>query len=113
MKVRKAGECESDRLKLVLFRVSDDGKEIVVDKGKQIFNRDLKSDEDVFKRVISQFPEKECRYALYDTCYETKESKKEDLVFITWVPDTAAIKSKMLYASSKKALSDKMKGNLL
>jgi hypothetical protein len=26
-------------------------------------------------------PEKDCRYALYDASFETKESKKEELMF--------------------------------
>ncbi|OBS83110.1 hypothetical protein A6R68_22888 [Neotoma lepida] len=52
---------------------------------------------------------KDCCYALYDA-YETKESKKEDLVFIFWAPESAPLKSKMIYASSKDAIKRKLTG---
>uniref|UniRef100_A0A0E9W1N5 ADF-H domain-containing protein n=1 Tax=Anguilla anguilla TaxID=7936 RepID=A0A0E9W1N5_ANGAN len=34
-------------------------------------------------------PPNDCRYALYDATYETKETRKEDLVFILWAPESA------------------------
>ncbi|KAK2105913.1 putative ferric reductase transmembrane component [Saguinus oedipus] len=37
---------------------------------------------------------------LGDATYETKESN-EDLVFIFWAPESAPLKGKMVYASSK------------
>ncbi|CAO2640451.1 Cfl1 [Lemmus lemmus] len=55
-------------------------------------------------------PDKDCRYALYDATYDTKESKKEDLVFIFWAPKSAPLKSKMIYASSKDAIKKKLIG---
>nr|XP_054953130.1 cofilin-1-like [Pan paniscus] len=55
-------------------------------------------------------PDKNCRYALYDTIYETKESKKEDLVFIFWATEWAPLTSKMIYASSKNAIKKKLTG---
>ena len=38
--------------------------------------------------VVKLLPLNDCRYALYDATYETKESKKEDLVFIFWCVKT-------------------------
>ncbi|KAH0500067.1 Cofilin-1 [Microtus ochrogaster] len=38
------------------------------------------------------------------------ESKKEDLVFIFWAPESAPLKSKMIYASSKDAIKKKLTG---
>ncbi|CAD7685152.1 unnamed protein product [Nyctereutes procyonoides] len=52
-------------------------------------------------------PDKDCHYALYDATYE---SKKEDLVFIFWAPESAPLKSKMIYASSKDAIKKKLTG---
>ncbi|CAH1105774.1 unnamed protein product [Psylliodes chrysocephalus] len=56
----------------------------------------------------------ECRYGLFDfeymhQCQGTSESsKKQKLFLISWCPDTASVKKKMVYASSfeylKKAL---------
>ncbi|XP_036119354.1 cofilin-1-like [Molossus molossus] len=53
---------------------------------------------------VKVLPDKDGRYALYDATYETKESKKEDLVFIFWPPESAPLRSKMIYASSKDAI---------
>jgi cofilin len=49
--------------------------------------------------------DKECRYAVFDAKYQ-KEGKGEHnkLCFIVWSPDTATVKQKMLYSSSKDAL---------
>uniref|UniRef100_A0A8D1TMQ5 ADF-H domain-containing protein n=1 Tax=Sus scrofa TaxID=9823 RepID=A0A8D1TMQ5_PIG len=63
----------------VLFCLSKD-KNIILKEGMEILVHDV---------------------ALYDTNYETKEGKKEDLVFIFWAPESASLKSKMIYASSK------------
>jgi cofilin len=35
-----------------------------------------------YTTFVKMLPDKDCHYALYDTTYETKESKKEDLVVI-------------------------------
>uniref|UniRef100_A0A672GLG8 ADF-H domain-containing protein n=1 Tax=Salarias fasciatus TaxID=181472 RepID=A0A672GLG8_SALFA len=94
MKVRKAQANEEEkkrRKKAILFCLSKDLKNIVLDDGKEILLDD-------------------CRYALYDATYETKETKKEDLVFIFWAPDSAPLKSKMIYASSKDAIKRKFEG---
>ncbi len=52
----------------------------------------------------------DCRYGLYDFEYEhqcqgtTETTKKEKLLLMSWCPDTAKIKKKMLYSSSFDAL---------
>ncbi|EQC28929.1 hypothetical protein SDRG_13268 [Saprolegnia diclina VS20] len=47
----------------------------------------------------------ECRYGLIDLDFTTKDGRPTSkLVFISWSPDTARVKSKMLYASSKEAI---------
>ncbi|ELW73006.1 Cofilin-2 [Tupaia chinensis] len=55
-------------------------------------------------------PLNDCRYASYDATYKTKGSKKEDLVFIFWAPESAPLKGKMIYASSKDAIKKKFTG---
>uniref|UniRef100_A0A8C9EYP7 Cofilin 2 n=1 Tax=Pavo cristatus TaxID=9049 RepID=A0A8C9EYP7_PAVCR len=66
--------------------------------------------EDPYTAFVKLLPLNDCRYALYDATYETKESKKEDLVFIFWAPESAPLKSKMIYASSKDAIKKKFTG---
>merc|ERR1712088_738792 len=57
----------------------------------------------------------ECRYGIFDYHYTSKcegagEAQKDKLVLVSWCPDTAKVKKKMLYSSSfealKKALGD-------
>uniref|UniRef100_A0A3Q3EPR8 Cofilin 1 n=1 Tax=Labrus bergylta TaxID=56723 RepID=A0A3Q3EPR8_9LABR len=66
--------------------------------------------QDPYQHFVKMLPPDDCRYALYDATYETKETKKEDLVFIFWAPDSAPLKSKMIYASSKDAIKKKFEG---
>uniref|UniRef100_A0A674CV58 Cofilin 1 n=1 Tax=Salmo trutta TaxID=8032 RepID=A0A674CV58_SALTR len=97
MKVRKLQANEDEkkkRKKAVLFCLSEDKKHIILEEGQEILTGDVD----------------DCRYALYDATYETKETKKEDLVFIFWAPDGAPLKSKMIYASSKDAIKKKFTG---
>ncbi|XP_003962844.1 cofilin-2 [Takifugu rubripes] len=113
MKVRKSQTPEEvkKRKKAVLFCMSNDTKKIIVEEGKQILQGEIgETVEDPYARFVSLLPLNDCRYGLYDATYETKESKKEDLVFIFWAPDGAPLKSKMVYASSKDAIKKKLTG---
>uniref|UniRef100_A0A3B5MBL1 Cofilin 1 n=1 Tax=Xiphophorus couchianus TaxID=32473 RepID=A0A3B5MBL1_9TELE len=110
MKVRKAQANEDEkrkRKKAILFCLSKDLKNIVLDEGKEILLGDIGNTVmDPYQDFVKMLPPDDCRYALYDATYETKETKKEDLVFI-FAPDSAPLKSKMIYASSKDAIKRK------
>lgn len=87
MKVRKSSTSEEikKRKKAVLFCLSADKKQIIVEEAKQILVGDIGvTVEDPYIAFVKLLPLNDCRYALYDATYETKESKKEDLVFIFW-----------------------------
>lgn len=87
MKVRKSSTQEEvrKRKKAVLFCLSEDRKKIIVEEGKQILVGDIgETVEDPYGCFVKLLPPNDCRYALYDATYETRESKKEDLVFIFW-----------------------------
>lgn len=85
MKVRKSQEEVNKRKKAVLFCLSEDKKMIIVESSKEILQGDIGlSVKDPYSCFVSMLPPDDCRYALYDATYETKESKKEDLVFIFW-----------------------------
>ncbi|CAB1338684.1 unnamed protein product, partial [Coregonus sp. 'balchen'] len=99
IRVRLQGADKQEQLKLVLFKISDDGKCIVV--------KDLNGEEDVFRKIVNMMPTEDCRYALYDCSWESKDSPKEDLVFIMWAPEHSTIKKKMKYASSKQYIKAK------
>lgn len=87
MKVRKSSTQDEvkKRKKAVMFCMSDDKKNIIVEDGKQILVGDIgETVDDPYACFVKLLPPNDCRYALYDATYETKESKKEDLVFIFW-----------------------------
>lgn len=113
MKVRKYSSPEEvkKRKKAVLFCLSDDKKQIIVEDAREILVGEIgESVQDPYASFVKLLPLADCRYALYDATYETKESKKEDLVFIFWAPELASLKSKMIYASSKDAIKKKFTG---
>ncbi|MBW04356.1 Cofilin-1, partial [Eschrichtius robustus] len=113
MKVHKSSTPEEvkKRKKAVFFCLSEDKKNIILEEGKEILAGDVgQTVDDPYATFVKRLPDKDCRYALYDATYETKESKKEELVFIFWAPECAPLKSKMIYASSKDAIKKKLTG---
>nr|KAF6281617.1 cofilin 1 [Pipistrellus kuhlii] len=112
MKVRKSSTPEEvkKRKKVVLFCLSKDKKNIILEGGKEILVSNVgQTVDDPYATFVKMLLDKDCHYALYDANYETKESK-EDLVFIFWAPESAPLKSKMIYASSKDAIKKKLTG---
>ncbi|RKP29593.1 cofilin [Metschnikowia bicuspidata] len=61
------------------------------------------SSDQSYDKFLEYFPENECKYAVYDFEFEIGggEGKRSKIVFFLWSPDTAPIRAKMLYASSK------------
>nr|XP_048317116.1 cofilin-1-like [Myodes glareolus] len=97
--------------KAVLFCLSEDKKNIILEEGKEILLGDVgQTVDDPYTTFVKMLPDKDCRYALYDATYKTKDNKKEDLIFIFWAPESAPLKSKMIYASSKYAIKKKLTG---
>ncbi|CAE7062803.1 unnamed protein product [Rhizoctonia solani] len=100
LKTKKAG-------KYITFRISDDLKEIVVDK----CGGDSKSTEtDSYEAFIKDLPAEEPRWAVYDVKFDKDGGQRNKLTFFSWSPDDAKIKSKMLYASSRDALRRSLDG---
>ncbi|TID31126.1 hypothetical protein CANINC_000278 [Pichia inconspicua] len=91
------------KYKFIIYKLNDSKTEIVVDKT---------STEDSYDAFIEEFPENDCKYAVYDFEYEISagEGKRSKIVFYQWSPDTANIRSKMVYASSKDALRRALNG---
>ncbi|XP_055467592.1 cofilin-1-like [Psammomys obesus] len=90
VKVRKSSTPEvKKRKKAVLFCLSEDRKNIILEEGKEILVGDVgQTEDDPYTTFVKMLSDKDGRYALYDATYETKESKKEDLVFIFWAPES-------------------------
>nr|QBH73066.1 hypothetical protein [Xibalbanus tulumensis] len=97
----------------VIFFIKDE-KQIDVEK---IGSREL-----AYESFLQDIQQKtkdgsaECRYGLFDFEYEhqcqgtTETSKKQKLFLMSWCPDNAKVKKKMLYSSSFDALKKALVG---
>jgi len=96
--------------RFVIFYIKDE-KSIVVEG---VGDRDASYAD--FLNDLQKGGDSECRYGLYDFEYEhqcqgtTESSKKQKLFLMSWCPDTAKIKKKMLYSSSFDALKKSLVG---
>lgn len=91
------------KYKFILYGLNDDKTQIVVKET---------STDPSYDAFLDKLPENDCLYAVYDFEYQISESegKRSKIVFITWSPDTAPIRSKMVYAASKDALRRALNG---
>lgn len=88
--------------KYVIFKLNDDLTEVVVD-----FKAEANATYDDF---VGKLPENDCRYVVFDFEYNAGEGQRNKILFVVWAPDTAKIKSKMLYASTKDSVRKKLVG---
>jgi len=90
------------KYKFIIFKISDDLTEIVVDKFSE------SSDYDEF---VTSLPPDKCRFAVYDFEYEIpNEGMRDKILFYIWSPDNARIKDKMMFAASKEYIRKKLDG---
>ena len=60
---------------------------------------------------VEDLPENDCRYGLIDVEFKTDDGRPTSkIVFISWNPDTASVRPKMLYSGSKEALKSVLVG---
>lgn len=102
----------------IVYKLSDDLKSIEVDKtfaNPSSDEGDTVSDDyqKFADYLLSCGAESDCRYACYDIRFTTSEGvRRNKLVFITFCPENAKIKKKMVYSSSKDTLKSKLIGIL-
>ncbi|KAF9142171.1 cofilin [Mortierella sp. GBA39] len=88
--------------KYIIYKISDNLETIEVVKSS--------SDED-YDNFLKELPEDDCRWAVYDFAYKTTDGgDRNKIVFFSWSPDNAKVKSKMLYSSSKEGLRKVLNG---
>ncbi|KAM0721059.1 hypothetical protein Q7P37_003345 [Cladosporium fusiforme] len=112
--------------KWIIYKISDDWKEIVVEETSTDDNYDA------FREKLLSAKSKDKkgnegiggRYAVYDVEYDAGEGKRNKISFISWVPDDASQYShpndisltlplpqpRMMYSSSKDALKRALNG---
>ncbi|XP_055334609.1 cofilin/actin-depolymerizing factor homolog [Paramacrobiotus metropolitanus] len=98
------------KARYIVYMIKDE-KQIVVEKvGERNANY-----QDFLKDLLAAGPD-DCRYGVFDYEYEHKvqgaatESHKQKLILLSWCPDTAKVKKKMLYSSSFDALKKALVG---
>ncbi|KAH7106060.1 actin depolymerizing factor [Auriculariales sp. MPI-PUGE-AT-0066] len=90
------------KYKYIIFGLNSTNTEIIVLKT---------SNSKDYDEFIADLPENDCRWAVYDYEFEKEGAgKRSKLCFYSWSPDTAKIKSKMVFASSKDALRRSLVG---
>jgi len=97
----------------LVFGFSDDiSKIVVLNEGTNKVPQNAPSAEKnkKWEQMVDDLPENDVRYAVIDIFYETSEGSRTEIYFISWAPDTATIKRKMLIASSKDALKNALQG---
>jgi len=104
----------SKKFKYIIFKLSDDNKQIVVEEASQ------DKDWDNFREKLINATSKSRsgtvgkgpRYAVYDFEYSlaSGEGTRNKLTFVAWSPDDAGVLAKMIYASSKEALKRSLTG---
>mmetsp|Transcript_35248 Transcript_35248/g.69993 ORF Transcript_35248/g.69993 Transcript_35248/m.69993 type:complete len:140 (-) Transcript_35248:171-590(-) len=88
---------DSNKTLFMIYKISEDKTTIVVEY--------TSTETDNFNTFLERLPENEGRYALYKMDYTTTDGRPATkIAFISWSPDAASVKPKMLYAGSKDAL---------
>ncbi|TCD64516.1 hypothetical protein EIP91_004012 [Steccherinum ochraceum] len=97
----KLGTKGAERYKYIIFGLNSTFTEIeVVTKETQTS----------YESFLKDLPEDECRWAVYDVDFTKDGGKRNKLAFISWTPDNAPVKRKMVHASSTDALRRSLVG---
>lgn len=98
------------KYRYIVFHIKD---EKIIDIEK-CGGRDETYDE--FMDYLRELGPEQCRYILYDFEYvhsfqgTSEPTKKQKLILMSWCPDTARVKTKMLYSSSFSSLKQALDG---
>lgn len=97
---------------LVLGFSDDISKIVVLNEGgpKVSEKASIAEKNQIWHEMVKTLPDNDVRYAVIDLHYEINDGPRNEIYFISWAPDTAAIKRKMLCASSKDGLRHALQG---
>jgi cofilin len=93
---------QGEKLRYYIYMIKDKKTIVIESKGTR---------EKTYEDFAAALPENDCRYGLLDFEFTTEDGRPTSkLVLLTWNPDTAPIRSKMLYSGSKEALKSALPG---
>ncbi|KAG5558587.1 hypothetical protein RHGRI_008511 [Rhododendron griersonianum] len=85
----------------IIFKI--EAQKVVVEK--------VGSPEESYEDFSAALPADECRYSVFDFDFTTEENcQKSKIFFIAWSPETARVRMKMVYASSKDRFKRELDG---
>ncbi|KAJ3267500.1 cofilin [Borealophlyctis nickersoniae] len=107
-----------DELKLrrkyqwIVYKISADGKEIIVDEALEFAEAERLGTDAAYEKFVAKFPADEGRFAVLDVEYDagSGDGIRSKLIFMMWAPTTCGIRQRMIYASSKLALRQRLDG---
>ncbi|XP_071685756.1 actin-depolymerizing factor 2-like [Rutidosis leptorrhynchoides] len=89
--------------RFIIYKIEEKQKQVIVEK--------LGEPAETYDAFSACLPADECRYAVFDYDFLTPEGvQKSRIFFIAWSPDTARVRSKMIYASSKDRFKRELDG---
>ena len=89
-------------MRYYIYKIEDKKTIVIESKGER---------SKTYEDFCNELPDNDCRYGLVDLDFKTDDGRPTSkLVFITWNPDTANIRNKMLYSGSKEALKTALNG---
>ena len=93
---------QGEKLRYIIYSIENKKTIVIADKGER---------SKTFDDFCGALPDDDCRYGLVDLDFTTTDGRPTSkLVLITWNPDTAPVRSKMLYSGSKEALKTALNG---
>jgi len=89
--------------RFLIFKLNDTNTEVVLEKSGP--------PSATYDEFVACMPANDCRYGIFDLAFTAEDGgQRSKIVFILWAPDSAKIKSKMLFTSSKADLKKKLVG---
>lgn len=93
---------EGEKLRYYIYKIENKSTIVIDGKGDK---------SKTYDDFCGALPENESRYGLVDVSFTTNDGRATSkLVLITWIPDTASIRDKMLYSGSKESLKTALAG---
>lgn len=91
-------------LKYIVYGMNDGMTQITVLKAA--------GKEATYEQFCAEMPDAECRYGVFDAEYTDPKTggQRNKIVFFIWCPDSAKVRPKMIYASSKDELKKRLVG---
>ncbi|XP_047336860.1 actin-depolymerizing factor 7-like [Impatiens glandulifera] len=87
----------------IIYKIEEKLKQVIVEK--------VGVPDQSYEDFTACLPENECRYTVFDFDFMTPENvPKSRIFFIAWSPDTARVRNKMIYASSKDRFKRELDG---